>query len=277
MPPDRPARETLPEPRDLLRGFARHGPVDWGTDPGTAAEIVQRHGQKVAERTLRMLERLVEAEPRVTAEFLAAMPSTGSAYHLASRIKSPTSLARKLADRQRSRAWTQPIEDVLRYTVLTEHPQTVVAATRRTADGLGRAGWQVGSAMHSYTEGSRYKGIHAWLKTSTGDPVEVQFHSAESVAVKEATTPYYEIERSADATAAERTDARRECIRLSATLIHPPDIAGLTEIGGRRVAVNNYSDSRAKTGTGHQTGGTAPDDRASSQGTAPTRRDGMSR
>jgi hypothetical protein len=224
-----------------------------------------------------MLERLVATEPRVTAEFLAAMPSTGSAYHLASRIKSPTSLARKLADRQRGRAWSQPIEDVLRYTVLTEHPQTVVAATRQTADGLQRNGWQVGSAMHSYTEGSRYKGIHAWLKTSTGDPVEVQFHSAQSVAVKEATTPYYEVERSADATADERTAARRECIRLSATLIDPRGIEGLAEIGDCRVAVNNYSDSRAKTGSGHQPGRTAQDDRASNQGMAPTRQDGMSR
>ncbi|GAA3565966.1 hypothetical protein [Kribbella ginsengisoli] len=271
-PPD-----PLPEPRDLLRAFEVHGKVDWGEDPGTAAEIVEQYGQKVAERSLRTLERLVASEPRVTAEFLAAMPSTGSAYHLASRIKSPASLARKLADRQRGRAWNQPIEDVLRYTVLTEHPQTVVAATRRTTDGLDRAGWRVGSAMHSYTEGSRYKGIHAWMKASTGDPVEVQFHSAQSVAVKEATTPHYEIERSADAAAEERTAARRECIRLSATLIDPPGIADLTEIGGRRVVVNNYSDSRAKTGSGHQAGGTAPDQRASSQGIAPTRRDGMSR
>jgi hypothetical protein len=277
MPPNGPPQDPLPEPRDLLRAFARNGPVDWGADPGTAAELVHRFGQKVAERSLRMLERLVATEPRVTSDFLAAMPTTESAYHLASRIKSPASLARKLADRQRGAAWRQPIEDVLRYTVLTDHPQTVVAATRRTADGLEGAGWQVGSAMHSYTEGSRYKGIHAWLTTSTGDRAEVQFHSAQSVAVKEATTPYYEIERSADATAEERTAARRECIRLSATLIDPPGIAGLSEIGGRRLAINNYSDSRAKTGSGQQAGKSGPDQQASSQGTAPTRRDGMSR
>ncbi len=277
MPPDLPAPDTLPEPRDLLRAFTANGPLDWGADPGTAAEIVERYGLKATARSLRMLEDVVKSEPRVTAEFLAAMPSTGSAYHLASRVKSPKSLARKLADRREVGAWNRPVEDVLRYTVLTEHPRSLVAATRQTADELGRSGWKVKSAMHSYTEGSRYKGIHAWLQTASRDRVEVQFHSAPSVDVKELTTPYYEIERSANATADERTAARRECIRLSATLADPAGIGGLTDLGGQRVTVNNYSDSRAKDGSRHRTGVPAHDGQAADQGVAPTRRDGISR
>jgi len=98
-------------------------------------------------RSLRLLERAVEAEPKVTAEFLAALPAGGSAYELGSRIKSPTSLARKFEDvahKQEAHA-----EDVLRYTVLIESPDELVAAARHTVDRLCGSGWQVGYAMHS--------------------------------------------------------------------------------------------------------------------------------
>jgi hypothetical protein len=277
MPPDGPPPDTLPEPRDLLRAFTAHGPLNWGADPGTAAEIVEQYGVKATTRSLRMLVDVLKSEPRVTAEFLAAMPSMASAYHLASRVKSPKSLARKLADRREGAAWNRPVEDVLRYTVLTEHPRSLVAATRQTTDELGRSGWKVKSAMHSYTEGSRYKGIHALLQTSSGDRVEVQFHSALSVRVKELTTPYYEIERSVNATAEERTAARRECIRLSAPLAEPAGIGGLTDLGGHRVTVNNYSDSRATNGSRRRPGVPAQHGQAADQGVAPTRRDGISR
>jgi hypothetical protein len=95
--------------------------------------------------------------------------------------------------------------------------------------------------------------------------------------VKELTTPHYEIERSANATAEERTAARRECIRLSAPLADPAGIGGLTDLGGHRVTVNNYSDSRAKNGSRQRPGVPAHDGQAADQGVAPTRRDGISR
>jgi hypothetical protein len=193
---------------------------------------------------LQLLQQVVATEPRVTAEFLTAVPSLGSPYQLAHRIKSPESLARKLFDRQDQRRWWRAPEDLLRYTVLTESPDKLVTAARHTADELNRTGWQVTYAMQSYTEGSRYKGIHAFLKTSTEDRVEVQFHSAQSVKVKELTTPYYEVERSAQATIDQREAARRECIRLSATLAAPTGIDQLEALAGHTVEAKNYSDSR---------------------------------
>lgn len=244
MPQGRPSLETVPEPRDLLRAFAAHGQVDWGDRLPTAAEIAQLYGNQATARSLQLLERAVNTEPRVTAEFLAAMPLSGSPYQLAKRIKSPESLARKFFDRQDQRRWWREPEDLLRYTVLTEVPDKLVAAARHACDELTHTGWQVTYAMQSYTEGSRYKGIHTYLKTSTADRVEVQFHSAQSARVKELTTPYYEVERSAHATVAERKEARRECIRLSATLAAPAGIDQLPELGSRPVEVKNYSDSR---------------------------------
>jgi hypothetical protein len=284
MPTDRPTLETLPEPRDLLRAFAKNGALDWGDDLPTAADLVRVYDKQATVRSLQLLQQVVATEPRVTAEFLTAVPSLGTPYQLAHRIKSPESLARKLFDRQDQRQWWRAPEDLLRYTVLTETPDKLVAAARQAAASLTRTGWQVTYAMHSYTEGSRYKGIHAFLKTSPVDRVEVQFHSVQSVKVKELTTPYYEIERSAQSTVPEREAARRECIRLSGTLVAPTAIDQLTDLGGRAVEVKNYSDSRQPASQGvakaAQADGQAAvqaDGRAAVRTAAVTRKDGRSR
>jgi hypothetical protein len=276
MPPDRPTREPLPEPRDLLRAFARHGPLDWGSDLPSTADIAALYGASATERSLRLLEQAVATEPLVTAEFCAAIGPDGSAYQLRSRIKSPQSLARKLRDAQRSGRELPP-DDLLRYTVLTEHPDPLVATTRQTTDELNRVGWQMTYAMHSYTDGSRYKGIHTYFVTQSKDTVELQFHSLASVKIKEATTPYYEIERSADATLEQRAVARQECVRLSATLAAPRGIDNLEALGGLRVEVNNYSDSRQQTksnSSGRAAGAGYP---AAGQKPAATRNDGIQR
>lgn len=246
MPPGQPSLEGAPEPLELLHAFSRSGVVDWASDLPSAAEIAGRHETMATERSLRLLGRAVMTEPRVTSEFCAAIGPAGSAYQLGSRIKSPESLARKLRDGQRSGRQLPP-DDLLRYTVLTQHPDPLVATTRQTTDELSRAGWRIASAMHSYTEGSRYKGIHTYFVTPSQDRVEVQFHSLASAKVKEATTPYYEIERSAGATLSQRKAARMECVRLSATLAAPRGIDNLKVLGGMSVEVNNYSDSRQQT------------------------------
>ncbi|WP_132208086.1 hypothetical protein [Kribbella steppae] len=190
-----------------------------------------------------MLEEAVAVEPRITAQFLAALPPTASPYQLTRRVKSPDSLARKIHNAAVKRKRV-PLDDVLRYTALTTSPSELVKTTRHTIDQLTDQGWRVAYAMQSYTDGSRYKGIHAYLAVAGVDRVELQFHSPASAKVKELTTRWYEIERSARASDEERTAARQHCADLSATLWPPPGIENLTMLGGRPVAVNNYSDSR---------------------------------
>ena len=272
MPP--PAARQPPSPGELQARFSRFGAVDWGEDPPTTAEIVSRHGAMAADRSLRLIERAVDVEPRVTADFLAAMPPSCLPYQLSARIKSPESLARKLHDSRRMGRELPP-EDLFRFTVLTPTPDRLVAAARSTCEELRRAGWRADYAMHSYTDGSRYKGIHAYFETPSGHRVELQFHSVASVKVKEETTRWYEIERSARSSPEERTAARVSCVRLSATLVEPPQLDTLTELGGCPVRVNTYGDSlrQAKPDV------VAPVQQASSQTveTGPARNEGISR
>ena len=273
MPP--PGQEQLLAPSELHARFStRYAPVHWGERLPSAAEITQLYGAKATARSLRLLERTISTEPRITAQFLAAMPPSASAYRLERRIKSPESLARKLHDMQRSRQ-RHPPDDLLRYTALTEVPDTLVDAARETCEELSQAGWQIRYAKQSYAEGSRYKGIHGYFVTPSDDRVEVQFHSVASVQVKEATTPWYEIDRDARSSPEERTAARRECVRLSATLREPPGIWTLTDLGGLRVAVSNYSDHREPANA--PAGVRSSDSRGAPQALTPTRSDGIGR
>lgn len=231
------------DPTALHQAFATSRPLNWGEKPPSLDEITERHGKKATNRSLELLEQAATVEPQVTDQFLDALPTGTSPYQLDRRVKSPESLARKMADWNASGA-QDPIDDLLRYTVLTASADELVAAARRTVDAMNDHEWRVRSAMHSYTEGSRYKGIHASLEVNGAPNVEVQFHSVASAKVKELTTPWYQVERSSNASLEDRLAARQQCVEASATLKPPYGIDGLTQLGGQPVDVNNYSDSR---------------------------------
>lgn len=231
-----------PDPTTLHQAFTASRPLDWGDNTLTAADIESLHGGLATRKSLQLLARTVAVEPGLTEQFLDALPPTASPYQLARRVKSPESLARKFRTWQGSGV-RRPIDDLLRFTVLTATPDELVPAARHTMDRLTESGWRVAYAVQSYTDGSRYKGVHAYLKAPDVPRIEVQVHSVASVRVKELTTPWYEVERSTNATDDERAVARQKCVEASARLDPPAGIDDLTTLGGRRVAVRNYSDS----------------------------------
>jgi hypothetical protein len=235
--------DRLPEPIDLRMAFAERHPVNWGDDLPTAAQLASKYGPDAARLSLTTLQRRLRTEQLTTRDFLSAVPDDATAYNLGSRVKSPMSLARQFQNRLERDTQGEP-SDVLRFTVLCRTPGELAAAARSTVDELQASGWAVRSAMHSYTEGSRYKGLHADLLTPAGDVVELQFHSIASTKVKEATTRPYEIERSAAASDSARVAARALCVELSDTLATPPGLDDLRTLGGVPIDVNNYSDSR---------------------------------
>jgi len=231
----------LVEPSVLHAAFATHGLLDWRDEAQTADEIAELYGAGATRTSLEVLQRAVTVEPRLTAQFVAALPSTASPYRLDRRVKSPESLARKIYSAAEKRKRKLPT-DVLRYTAMTASPDEIVDATRHVIGDLTDNGWKVTFAMQSYVDGCRYKGIHAYLAVPDFHRVEVQFHSAASVKVKELTRQWYEIERDKHASDHDRAVARQQCVDLSATLRPPAGIDELTTLGGRPVVVNNYSD-----------------------------------
>ncbi len=81
-------------------------------------------------------------------------------YQLKHRLKSPQSLARKLAGRLDQERQPAQVEDVLRYTYLTDASRFVDLAEEVTEE-LQAKGWRLAGARNSYVEHSRYKGLRS--------------------------------------------------------------------------------------------------------------------
>jgi hypothetical protein len=236
MPP--PDLDDLPEPHELRARLSTDRPLDWGDPLPTKAQIATEFGEGATTRSLAMLARAADVERRVTADFAAAVPSQAVSHHLKNRMKSPQSLARKLSESDDARGVASP-EDLLRYTAVVPDPDDLVDAATDLVRSLQTKGWVMDSANHSYVDGSRYKGLHTFLRRE-GELVEVQVHSQESIDVKTQTTGLYEIERDPRQTKQARDTARSACISLSAGLREPAGIAQLTELGGVPLEVRTY-------------------------------------
>ncbi|WP_157630340.1 hypothetical protein [Kribbella catacumbae] len=206
-------------------------------------EIAEEFGVAATVRSLAMLAEVCEVERVVTEDLVAAVRPGTVAYQLESRVKSPQSLARKLNKASTYRSTLPQPEDLLRYTVVAPEPDDLVEAAGDTVEALRSRGWAVESAHHSYAGGSRYKGLHAFLRTQ-GVLVELQIHSRESIDVKTQTTPLYEVERDPRQDKEARVGARDQCIALSDGMRQPAGIDGLRELGGVPVAVRSYGKSR---------------------------------
>ncbi|MEV6272359.1 hypothetical protein AB0L64_34660 [Kribbella sp. NPDC051936] len=190
------------------------------------------------------MTKAASVEPRVTDAVVSAIGVEATPDHLKNRMKSPQSLARKLATYEDFYRRSQQVpEDVLRYTALVKHPDELTQAAIRTIDRLNDNNWQTQAAHHSYVDGSRYKGLHAFLRAQ-GESVELQVHSNESIEVKERTTGLYEIERDRRQPGAARDAARRECIALSDQMTQPAGIEQLKELGGVPVNAISYGKKR---------------------------------
>jgi hypothetical protein len=175
-----------------------------------------------------------------TKELLSSVADGARLYQLERRIKSPQSLARKIK-KQIGGSRRQPsLEDLQRYTVMTSDHERLVDLLKGTASRLQDRGWELKRIRNSYVPGSRYKGIHLDTHDPRGQRIEVQVHSAASLAVKEATTRPYEVERDERRPKPEREVARGECIRLSESLPTPRGLDHLTELGGCPVTVRGY-------------------------------------
>lgn len=241
---DRPLGPLPPDPEDLYAALSRDSPLDWGSPPPTRAETESEYGRRATATSLAMIAAAILVEPAITKAVLAALADTVRPHDLAHRVKSPHSLARKLADRAEKgqSAWAN---DVLRYTLVTDDHADLVPTTRQTVAELTSRGWRVASAFHSYADGNRYKGIHADLVTG-GQCVELQFHSRQSLAVQAAGRRWYEVERDAGAHDHVRRRARQECVRLASGLPAPPGIDGLRRLGGVRVRTVVSAEARRR-------------------------------
>ena len=193
----------------------QHGVVDTlsgGNTPESLADTIYRNAKNV--------------EPPVT-EFMTSMADkldvrlTG----LKNKLKKPKSLAEKIellaasdfnGDIDLAAA---SIKDALRYTMVVDSPKYANSVTEslKLLDEMNYSA----KVKNFWVFGTDYKGINIQLVSPTGQRIELQFHTPESLKVKGIIHDLYESWRVLNPNSSEALLLQSEMIKQSATLVMP--------------------------------------------------------
>ncbi|MCT7682431.1 MAG: hypothetical protein N4R97_02700 [Lactobacillus iners] len=136
------------------------------------------------------LKDLLPIEKIVTADLKAIAKVNGSQLSgLKYRLKTVDSLARKIISDSKEKGIglneaSDLIHDKLRYTILKE-PNTFTDNYFKTVEELHRKKYTVVRVKNTFKEGAVYKGVNTLVKDPHGNIFELQFHTPQSVAIKE--------------------------------------------------------------------------------------------
>ncbi|MFT4036277.1 MAG: hypothetical protein QM679_11955 [Patulibacter sp.] len=216
-------------------------PPEW--ENVDAAALTDEYGAAPVRWALELAAAALRAEPRITADVVAAVPAGARCEALSTRLKAPSSLARKLAgrftdepDRRDHEAVAGRIDDVVRYTVVTDDADSFADHVAQHAAALRAAGYTLTDADHSFHAEAMYKGVHLSWRSPGGHAFEVQHHTAASIVAKEPSHKLYEISRSRAATVPERRAAREQLRELATGVPDPPGIDALERRLGVQLA-----------------------------------------
>lgn len=215
--------------------------------------IFKRWPNTVANAALNTLLEALQHEPLMTEQIQAAVgASPGAALHeLDHRLKSPSSLARKIQTKGRERRIPYgqggaALDDTIRYTVTTDQQDQLVPALKSTINTLTAQGWTVRSAEQSFLQGNPYKGIHLVLANPAGQRAEVQFHTRSALAIKNLGHQQYAIYRDTSHDDATRKAAFNECVALWGAVPTPPGLRDLDSIDGVALRTKDYREKPDK-------------------------------
>jgi len=149
------------------------------------------------------------------------------------RLKQVGSISRKIADEIKTGAARSPesaahkMADLNRYTLVWDN-KNYVQGVKDSLDSLIQKGYE--TRVKNYWEREDYRGINVAVKDRSGKEFEVQFHTTESVTVKEELHKLYEEYR------VEKNDAKRwnlwnKMTKLAGKIPDPKDYQDLLKIG----------------------------------------------
>lgn len=216
------------------------------------ARVWKAYDSPVVCVAVRRVEVAAQADAQVFEAMAEVAAGCGVRLHGAEfRLKAPSSMARKVEDRQTTAAQqgrqisaaeaAESITDVCRYTALTEEHDRIPEVAREVVEGLASRGWSVQEAEQSYVEGNSYKGVHLLMREPEGSVVEVQVHSERSQAIKDQSHVPYERSRAAETPMGERRALQDECRRLWADAPVPRGLEEMGALGGVSVRKKAYS------------------------------------
>lgn len=222
--------------------------VNWPDGPDVGRELYGSYPADVAGEAIALVDQARRSEGAVTDALEQAVAKVPGARldGLEYRLKSPSSLARKLdtraersATRRRIADLGQDMTDVLRYTVVVPEHDRLGESARAAVAELEGAGCQVVTAESSYVPNNPYKGLHLLVRTPSGDQIfELQVHSKASIAIKSKAHKEYEISRDRTQPLSARKAADGRLRKMYAGLDAPKDLPD--SLGGVVVKRKEY-------------------------------------
>lgn len=221
--------------------------LDWAEKPENEPErLYESFDRRTAAAAIRRAETSAEREPVITGDLLAATQASGAGLAgLEFRMKAPESLARKIQTKQDADPTQTHAEiagdlnDVVRYTVTCPDAASTASQVEQVSGRLADRGWKLRELEHSHLPDNPYRGVHAVYEHPSGETVEVQFHTKQSLQVKESTHLAYETYRNPDCSPEEQAAARRASAEAWNTLPIPPGLDNLTVLG-HTVVIKDY-------------------------------------
>ena len=186
-------------------------------------------------------DKTAEIEPELTRTMIdVAQKHGGEAVGLNHRLKSEKSLARKIDDEKAdfggdATKTADSMSDVVRYTVSLKEGEYVDGTQAVLADLQGQ-GYKT-RVKNYWKKGDPYQGINVAVTTPKGITFELQFHTPQSLVVKEQCHKAYEKYR-VSTSARERYKHWNQGVRLAETVRVPPgDILGFGTVKEQTFAV----------------------------------------
>lgn len=223
-------RETMPAKIIDVRGGAA-GKTDaelieakpWTKERGIGAPGVI-YTDEAELNAYRLLDHYARLEPQITGDLTSSADTYGGRMEgLTYRLKGQESLARKIEQKSASKGltmseYTAKIGDALRYTMVLP-PGQYGPGAQAAIDDFRKQGYTV-EVENTWRPGASYKGINTNIKKD-GVIFEVQFHTGDSLALKQAAHGLYELARDATASPQDRAAATQKMIDNAGNLPQP--------------------------------------------------------
>jgi hypothetical protein len=194
-----------------------------------------QYAPKVRSAAMRARVRAEEREPQVTRDMQQAAQRTGGTLEgLQYRLKEQSSISRKIEVKMPEyegdpSATAANLSDTIRFT-MTYPTGRYASGVRRTISDLEHQGYELRTKNY-WKPGDAYQGVNVAMRTPDNFPVELQFHTPESLDAKERMHGLYEQFRELGIDPKRKRELWEQMVAVANTIPVPPDIEGLpTEI-----------------------------------------------
>lgn len=172
----------------------------------------------------------VKKEPHITKLLKEVAANIGGELEgLTFRLKGAESYVRKINSLMAKNGWTEKqaidsLNDVVRFTIKNPEERYTQGVKDAFAE-VSKSGYVVGRVRNTFWRDDKsYRGINTVLEDTKGNRIELQFHTAESLRVKEINHVLYDEERLVTTSQARKAELNKIMLDNARTIPIPPNV-----------------------------------------------------